>query len=319
VTRPGAAVPVAASPSAAFARTMARPSPSIAISSPGSSALAAAASSDSFNRRSSNEGFSDFVVARVSVFAGAGAGFAGSLAMPGNVPPPAGRSLPAGTPNASTKTMGYARPRPHRPDPRHETLYTSSDFDALVRTERVLVGGTSAELMGGIAAVVLAVIGIAGCAPSPMAGAATVAIGVAMLAQGASIAARWTDALRRLAGGVGTEIFAGVVGIVLGVLALAGVIPQVLRPVAAIVIGTSLLLGSDAQPALVELDRDRRRGREVVRASAGALLLAGVAAIVLGIVGLLGLGPEIVLSLVAMLSVGGALVLTALTAWLVRR
>src|SRR5262249_23829626 len=109
--------------------------------------------------------------------------------------------------------------------------------DSKVTTE-VITSGSSLELLGGLTAVVVAIIGLS-YLPFYMAGVATIAIGVALLAQGASIAARWNAALRELqtntrfertelVGGVGTEIVAGVTGIVLGVLSLAHVMPFVL-------------------------------------------------------------------------------------------
>src|SRR5258706_7139465 len=112
-------------------------------------------------------------------------------------------------------------------------------------TTSVITGGSSVELLGGLAAVIVAVIGVSAYLPYYMSCIATIAIGVALLAHGGSIAARWRQAQAALGtntryergemiGGIGTEVFGGAVGIVLGVLALAHVMPFVLMPVAAI-------------------------------------------------------------------------------------
>jgi hypothetical protein len=147
---------------------------------------------------------------------------------------------------------------------------------------------------------------------------------------------RWQYALPKLQGakpdrtelveGVGTEVFGGAVGVVLGIIALAGVKPLVMLPVAAIVFGGSLLLGGAAQPDLVYLapDKNPRFARatfSAIQASGGVMVLVGVAAAVLGILGLLEVGPPLSLALVAMLSIGFSLLFAggALTARFVHR
>jgi uncharacterized membrane protein HdeD (DUF308 family) len=192
-------------------------------------------------------------------------------------------------------------------------------------TRAVFSGGSTLEMLGGIAAVVLAILGLTAFMPFKMAAIAVIVIGVALLAQGGSIASRWNRARRRLVGqryehselvgGVSTEVLAGVAGIVLGILALVGVMPAILLPVAAIVFGGSLLLGGAAQPDFDALapeaahSRERRVMHEALQASGGTMVIAGVAAAVLGILALLHVGPVLLLSLIAILCVGGALVL----------
>lgn len=230
---------------------------------------------------------------------------------------------------------------------RHEVIYSGEDRRigqdrrrAVVHDEKLtataMTGGSSLEVIGGAGAVVLAIIGLAGYLPMYMAPIATIAIGGALLAHGAAVTARWTDTMRRetaerterieLTGGVGSEIFGGLAGIVLGILALAGVVPLVLMAVAAIVLGGAILLGAPAQQDLARLapDRDQRIGRytyEAVEASMGTMALVGCGAIVLGILALVRVGPALTLDMVAMLAVGGALLVTgsALTARFVRR
>jgi hypothetical protein len=168
-----------------------------------------------------------------------------------------------------------------------------------------------------------------------MAAIATIVIGGALATHGAAVAARWAETVRQfsdrserleMGGGVGSELFGGACGIVLGILALANVMPFVLLAVATIVFGGAILLGAPAQPELARLapDRDRRMGKftyEAVEASTGAMTLAGVGAIVLGILALIHVGPTLILVMVSVLAVGGALLLTggSLTARFARR
>jgi hypothetical protein len=204
------------------------------------------------------------------------------------------------------------------------------------RTVRIFAGGTSIETLGGLTAVVLAVIGVTGFQQIYMLGAACIATGLALLAHGGSIAARWNEVLRRLdgerfdrselVGGIGTEVFGGAVGLILGVLALANVRPFVMLPVAAIVFGGSLLLGGAAQPELEALVPDyetryRRFTHDAIQASGGVMVMVGIAAAVLGILALLDVGPVLTLTLVGMLCIGAALFMAggALTARFARR
>jgi hypothetical protein len=240
--------------------------------------------------------------------------------------------------------MGYVSRHKRRDLSKYETLYEDPEYDRLRagtmrRSDRVtagmLTGGSTLETLGGLAAVVLAVVGFQQ-QPIQMCAVATVAIGFALLAQGASLMSRWRQTLRKLehsklernelVEGVSTEVFGGTVGIVLGVLALFGIKPDVMLPVAAIVFGGSLLLGGAAQPDLVYLapERNPRYARatfNAIQASGGIMVLVGVAAAVLGILALIHVGPPIYLTLVAMLSIGFSLVFagSALTARFVRR
>ena len=169
-----------------------------------------------------------------------------------------------------------------------------------------------------------------------MASIATIAIGIALFAQGTAIMARWHEALRRLEGaryekrelvsGVSTEMFGGLAGIVMGMLALIGVKPLVLLPVSAIVFGAALLLGGAAQPDLVYLAPERnpklaRMTYSAIQTSGGVMVLVGIASAVLGILGVLSVGPVLTLTLVAFMAIGVALVFAggALTARFVHR
>src|SRR5690606_11872409 len=175
----------------------------------------------------------------------------------------------AGTCDAPWPFMGYVSRHKRRDLSKYETLYEDPDYDrvrafgAARREEKlttgVFAGGSTLETLGGLVAVILSILGFSR-SPIAMGAVATIALGVALLAQGASIMARWRQALQRAKGtrldrtelveGVSTEVFGGAVGIVLGVLTLVGIEPTVMLPVAAIVFGGSLLLGGATQPDL---------------------------------------------------------------------
>ena len=247
--------------------------------------------------------------------------------------------------DAAIPCMGYVSRHKRRDLSKYQTIYEDPEYDRLAAslvsrrddrvTARMLAGGSTLETIGGLAAVILSVVGFEERAVE-MGSIATIAIGIALLSQGASLMARWGQAFRRAQGtqpdrgemveGIGTEVFGGVVGIVLGVIALVGIKPAVILPVAAIVYGGSLLLGGAVQPDLVYLapERNPRYARatfSAIQASGGIMVLVGVAAAVLGVLALLEVGPPISLALVAMLSIGFSLLFAggALTARFVRR
>jgi hypothetical protein len=230
--------------------------------------------------------------------------------------------------------------RENREERRDDRLTTGEHPAEAAREEKIsaatLAGGSSLELIGGGAAAVLAIIGLAGTLPFYMTTIATILVGGALLAHGAAVTARRSDTMRRavddraeqieIGGGAGSEFLGGAAAIVLGILALAGVMPLVLLPVAMIVIGGTILLGAPAQPEIARLapDRDRRMSRithEAVESTSGGMVLAGLGAIVLGILALVGVGPAPTLVQVALLAVGVALLLggSALTARFGRR
>jgi len=174
-----------------------------------------------------------------------------------------------------------------------------------------IASGGALELAAGAIGIVVAIVAIVGFYPPVLASVATIAVSFALLAQGSTIAARWQHAIH-IAGsetseavGISTEVFGGLAGLTLGVLALVEVQPHQLLPAAAIVLGASMLLGGPAQPEFAQGHVTRR----ATRTSGGVMVMAGLGAIALGILGLIEGGPVFLLEAVAMLCVGAALVL----------
>jgi hypothetical protein len=194
------------------------------------------------------------------------------------------------------------------------------------RSMTMIVAGSMAEGIAGIGAIVLAILGLSHILPEIMLPIAAIAVGAAFLFEGGAATARFSSLLsaalseerkdknvREFGIGITTEFFTGVVGIVLGVLAILGVYPLILVPAAAIVFGSGLMLGSVMTARLNSLWVEATEKREIVRevtrealaASAGVQTLIGLGAVTLGILSIVGLNP-LVLSLIAMLSIGFA-------------
>lgn len=190
------------------------------------------------------------------------------------------------------------------------------------KTLRIVSGGAITEAVAGAGAIILAILALAGMLPVTLAAIATIAVGVALLAQGGAAAARWSRLVRdigthrpderyELAGGLGAEVVSGAAGVVLGVLALLGQSPLVLLPVALLAFGGGLLIGSGVTVELgggvapAAYDRFANLAREASLGASGAQALAGVAAVVLGILALIGTMP-LTLTLIGLLAVGAA-------------
>ncbi len=194
---------------------------------------------------------------------------------------------------------------------------------------RLVASGSFIEAAGGIAGLILGILGLAGVWPELLAAVAVLAIGFALLAEGGALAARYADLAPEMAGGreatsheFGTgltaELIGGIAGVCFGVLALLRVAPTTLLSVAALVFGGALLIGSAATARLNDLrlglgenvsDRTRRLAEEAISGATGAQVLVGLSDIVLGILSLVGV-VRMDLVLIAMLATGVSVLLT---------
>jgi hypothetical protein len=211
-------------------------------------------------------------------------------------------------------------------------IYRSKVMETAYRPEKelehVVVGGSTVEAIGGVAAVVLTIIGLATIEPRFMVSISTIALGVALLFEGGLVAAEYSKVINQsgkgtlaaaeFGGGLSAQAMAGVAGIVLGILALLNLEPTILLGSAAIVLGAGIVLSSGVATQLnsvkIELSEGhevaRRAAQEAVSATAGLQVLSGIAAAVLGILALIGLAP-IILTLVAMLVIGSSVLLSS--------
>jgi hypothetical protein len=190
---------------------------------------------------------------------------------------------------------------------------------------RMVESGSTIETIGGIAAVVLAVVGLANIESTYMVAIAAIVLGAALLFQGGLVAAEYSEILSRFeggpyaefGGGLGAEALSGVTAIVLGILALFDIGAQNLMAVAAIVLGAGLVLSSGVVMRLNSVKIDILKGsgeakhaaQGAVSAASYAQILVGLAAVILGVLALVGMSP-MTLSLVAMLGVGASILLS---------
>jgi hypothetical protein len=197
------------------------------------------------------------------------------------------------------------------------------------QTEVAIAGGSLIESVAGIGAIVLAILAIIRVLPGLLGPIATIAIGVALLAEGgvfgAPQAARAGTRTGRVrprilgtAAGVGT--FAGAAGVALGIIALLGVDRVTLIAVAAIVFGAALLMSGSGPLGIGRFAARETTHvsvadamRETAETITGSRALAGIGAATLGILALVGLSPQL-LVLIALLAVAGALLMSSAAA-----
>jgi hypothetical protein len=194
--------------------------------------------------------------------------------------------------------------------------------------------GGLVDAVGGVATVVLAICGLAGVHPPLMAAIATIVFGIALLIQGGAMLSEYAQIFFPPGGrfvqvnqpggsSLSAIILGGAAGIVLGILALLDIESGVLTPVAIIVFGTALVVSSNAVWHLYMLRSASGRaegatefaGRDILASemasgSAGVQALAGLAALVLGILAVAGNRNDLTLNLVALLVVGATIVVT---------
>ena len=190
-------------------------------------------------------------------------------------------------------------------------------------SESLVFSGSLIELVVGIGAAVLAILGLVGQLPEVLLAVAVVAIGAAFIVKSRSIITRFhvftketSDiATDDLAMGMATEFTAGVAGVVLGILAMMGFVPLIMLSVSAIVFGLSLVVGVGAENSLNEIESAcgtthhgvREKVKETISAASAVPMLLGISAAVLGVLSLVGIVMPMILILTAVLAVGGAM------------
>jgi len=209
---------------------------------------------------------------------------------------------------------------------------------------RIEAGGSIAEAVGGIAVGVLAIISLAATVPSAvLTSIATIVLGIVLLAEGGTIVAEFSRLVgfrvgagpeaSLEVGGMTLELFAGVGLVVLGVLALIGVATVVLIDCAVITAGAALVLRSgsllemsDLRNMTGEFPEAHRRLAHVSASGAVSIqVLAGIAAIVLGILALTSMstyglmfGDIALLVMAAAVTLGSGIVTGAMFRMLMR-
>ncbi len=197
-------------------------------------------------------------------------------------------------------------------------------MSAIQQDARFIGSGFSGEALASAGVVVLAILGLANVYPDYMLPVAAIVMGFALLVKGGTIASHFRRFVREsgndreaqleLGTGMSMELLGGAAGITLGVLALIGLNPMTLMEVAALVFGGTLLFGGGETYRISQLRlRNADETGRLAGESAGALeAMAGIAAMVLGILALTGTGHPLTLVLVAVLIVGGATLMSGL-------
>jgi hypothetical protein len=196
------------------------------------------------------------------------------------------------------------------------------------RTYAVEAGGAATESMGGVAVIALAIIALAGVLRPVLTDIAGIVFGAAFIIEGAAVAARHSTIMDQtvdsrldqleMGGGVSVELVTGIAAIALGILSLVGVVPGVLMPALAITGGAGLILSAGAVQRLNDIraeylglgHADRLVARGAVSSAAAGQVLAGLGAVTLGILALVGVGDAQILTTVGMLVLGSAITLS---------
>lgn len=204
----------------------------------------------------------------------------------------------------------------------------SMTYSSTASGEAATYGGF-VDALGGIAAIVLAIIGLSGVHPDVLVSIATIVFGAALLIQGGAMLSEFAldmgaeGGSAASGGGVSALFLVGVAGIVLGVLALLGVHAAMLTSVALIAFGAALAISSSSvwhlltsrsvamqfqgRPAML-----RAIASEVAAGSAVMQGAGGLAVIVLGILAVCGVFT-VPLTLIGLLVAGAAILLTGST------
>lgn len=167
-----------------------------------------------------------------------------------------------------------------------------------------VAGGSMTEGVGDFCVIVLAILGLIGVFSSAVAAIATIIVGAVFLADSVmvSAAARALSehASSRIGSGMSACFYAGIAGIVLGILSFFHTAPAQLLSVAVLVFGSSLFLSGGTLSHLKVL-LNHPQGTSMPISSGGTFIGLGVT--ILGILAVSGLAP-LTLSLVGLLCLG---------------
>lgn len=200
-------------------------------------------------------------------------------------------------------------------------------FSEMRKTEEVVSGSSTWVTVAGLATILLVILSFIGVLRYPMAAVATIVLGAGLLFQGLALSKR-RDQLRaelsaagdtKAADSVGTgmtvEIIAGIIGIVLGVIALFSGAFHSLIAISVIAFGVALITGGPLTTRLDDVNVASARvegaplegSRKVVKTASSLEVIMGIAAVVLGILALIAFTGNIMLLLVGLLITGAAL------------
>ncbi|HEY1790422.1 MAG TPA: hypothetical protein VGJ73_19905 [Verrucomicrobiae bacterium] len=170
-----------------------------------------------------------------------------------------------------------------------------------------LAGGSVTEGIGALSTIVLAILGLAGIFSNIVASIATIVIGAVFLAD-SMLARAAVNTLNAhgmqsgIGGGMTAGFFAGLAGIVLGILSFFRPVPDMFVAVAVLVFGSALLL-SGGTLARLNWPLNNPQDANAAWAAGSGSVFMGLAVTVLGILAVIGLVP-MTLALVGLLCLG---------------
>lgn len=172
--------------------------------------------------------------------------------------------------------------------------------------ETIAIGSVT-EGFGGLAAIILGILGLAGVFTNIVASVATIVIGAVFLTDSMTARARVYElssqnVLTTIGRGAGAGFFAGIAGIVLGILSFFHPTPEKYIAIAVLVFGAALLLCGGTLARLNSL-WGQAQGATAMTSSGSVFI--GVGVTVLGLLAVIGLAP-MTLALVGLLSMGAA-------------
>ncbi len=187
----------------------------------------------------------------------------------------------------------------------------------------VLETGNMSVVLAGVATAVLAIIGLANILPKAVVSISAIAIGAALILVAIAIGVEKKHILaetvqghvgsKLFTSGIGMDMIAGIVSVVLGILSLLKMDPAILLGVDTIVLGLALLYMCSADSRMnsyrVVSTGDAKKAylKETVSTIIDIQFIVGLGMVALGILALIGITP-VVLILVSFLS--GGIVLT---------
>jgi hypothetical protein len=202
-----------------------------------------------------------------------------------------------------------------------------------ISTEAAAYGGLI-DAIGGVATIVLAIVALAGAHPETIIPITVIVFAAALLIQGGAILSEYASMIFPAGagsasaeqfggGGVSAVFLVGAAGIVLGVLALLDIAAATLTSVAIIAFGSALVLSANSVRHLYMMQASAgslgapRMGGEILAAemasgSAGVQTLAGIAAIVLGLLAVAGHNSNVLIAS-ALIVLGATVILTGST------
>lgn len=226
----------------------------------------------------------------------------------------------------------YHRTYRHRDEGRHRDESRHRGEGVEKNTAEIVAGGSTLEVIAGAGAITLGILGLTGLLPLLFVTIGVIAVGGGLMFAGASVGSKYSDILHstgerhsssnlaETGGGISALTIGGAVGVALGILALVGIEVFTLNSVAIIVLGGAMMFGAGATRRLSNVVIEtsgapmhkQRVASESVKGAAAMQTVAGLGAIALGILTLVGIGEQITLNLVAIIALGGGLLISGL-------